>query len=462
MPTIDRLNGVLSSAMSTIDGIAKCTISAVNGALLAAFSTISGIANAGAQSNIITGTISTAIFGRGVELQRGRYIYFLGQLSNADNQTMTTIGVTQTGATLTTSSSTTAVFNGTADFDPYARGQAGGIARLTDTKAVMVAPIVGTGNEFKICTYTGGTSNVSVDFSVNDGDTANYVDRQPNFAVINVSGDVYTIASVGLTRGGAFPYARVWDLDLSSQTITSRGILYPMGTSGSGNGQQQLVNLGTVGGNKCFAIFYAKSATSTGVLYYAVYEYNTSTNTLVETIGDTLYKSGSNHLTADIPWSIEDGKGVLAYLDRVNNDTEITTCIYNGSTLTIGTPGSFGDSNRKGLDISIIKYYNGCQNSTTEYIMCVGLWDSGVRSGECVVFPVYYDPSTNLWNVSKFDGADSDIVLDDPSNPTSGRNVVAPLIGQTDTGNGALVTCLRTAGNTSFRGVSMNNFEITN
>jgi len=423
---------------------------------------IDAISGAGTQSNIITGTSSTAIFGRGVQLQRGRYVYFMGQLSNADNQTMTATGVTQTGATLTTSSSPTAVFNGTADFDPYARGQAGGIARLTDTKAVMIAPIFGTGNEFKICTYTGGTSNVSVDFSVNDGDSANYVDRQPNFAVINVSGDVYTIASVGLTRGGAFPYARVWDLDLSSQSITPRGILYPMGTSGSGNGQQQLVNLGTVNGKKCFAIFYAKSASSTGVLYYAVYEYDTSTNTLVEAIGDTLYKSGSNHITGDRPWSIEDGKGVLAYLDRVAYDTEVTTCIYNGSTLTIGTPGSFGNVNVRGLDIEIVKYYNGSEDSTTEYIMCVGLWESSVRSGEVIVFPAVYDPVANTWDVSKFDTADSDLVIDDPSNPTASRPIVAPMIGQVDTDNGAIVTCLRTLGNTSFRGVSMNNFEIEN
>ena len=427
---------------------------------------ISGITNAGTQSNIITGGNDANINGRGVELQLGRYVYILAQAGNADDQDLTAIGVTQSGSTLTTSSSssTTAVFNGTADFDPYARGQAFGMIRLTDSKCVMICPEVGTGNVFKVCTYNGGTNNVTIDFTVNDGDTNNYIDRLPKFAVINnPSANVYTIASVGLTKAGAFPYARVWDLDISSQTVTSRGILYPMGTSGSGNGMSQLVNLGTVGGKHCFAIFYAKAATATGVLYYAVYEYNASTNTLVEAIGDTLYKSGSNHLMGDIPWSIEDGKAPLMYLDRINYDVELTTCIWNGTTLTVGTPSSFGDTNKRGLEHALRKYYNGEEDSKTEYILGTAFWSSGSSTGDVQVFPVYYDSSANTWDVSKFDSSDSDIVLEDASNPTSGHSMRQIFVGQVDTDHGIALSAFRTQGiGTQFRGVAMNNFEITN
>lgn len=426
--------------------------------------TISAIAEVtSTQSNIITGTSNSSIHSRGVELMRGRYVYSFYQAANADNQPMLARGITQSGATLTNSASTTTVFVNNADYDPYARGQAGGICRLSDTQCVMIAPAVGVGNVFKVCTYDGGTNNVSIDFTVNDGDTSNYVDREPNFAVINSpSQNVYTIASVGLTRSGAFPYARVWDLNIDDETITSRGILYPMGTSGSGNGQQQLVNLGTVGGKHCFAIFYAKSTSGSGVLYYAVYEYNSSTNTLVEVVGDTLYKSGSNHCTADIPWTIEDGKGILMYLDRVNFDTEITTCIWNGTTLTIGTPSTFGDTNKKGLEHTIRKYYNNCEESATQYLLGVGFWNSGTDTGDFMLFPAVYNPTANTWDVSEFNTANAQIIINDPSNPTSGRSLKAPLIAQADKDNGAVISALRTSANTSFRGVTQNSFTITN
>ena len=423
---------------------------------------LNGISAIGTKTDIITGTSSTAIFGRGTELQRGRYVYFLGQASNADNQTMTARGITQSGATLSNSASSTIIFNNTADFDPYGRGQAGGILRLNDSQCIMVAPIVGTGNVFNICTYDGGTNNISIDFTINDGDTNNYIDRQPNFALLKVTGSVYTIASVGLTKGGAFPYARVWDLDTSAQTITPRGILYPMGTSGSGNGQQQLVNLGVVNGLYCFAIFYAKSAMSTGPLYYAVYEYNSSTNTLTEAIGDTLYKSGSNRLEVDIPWFIENGKAPIMYLDTVNFDTEITTCIYDGSTFTIGATSSYGGTLKKGLFTAIRKYYDGTDDSKTQYIISASLWNSSFASGDVYVFPAYYDPSTNTWDVSKFDTTDSKIILEDETNPSSGAPINCLFIGQVDVDNGAVVGGVRTGGNTSFRGVRQNNFTISN
>ena len=462
MANIGSISGVLASAISSIDGIAKSAISAVNGALLAAASTLSGIASVGTKTDTITGGSSTAIFGRGTELQLGRYVYFFGQASNADNQTMTARGISQTTSTLSNSASTTAIFAGTADFDPYARGQAGGICRLNDNQCVMVAPEVGTGNVFKICTYNGGANNISIDFTVNDGDTNNYIDRQPNFAVINEpSANVYTIASVGLTKPGAFPYARVWDLDIDAQTITSRGILYPMGTSGSGNGQQQLVNLGTVGGKHCFAIFYAKSASSAGVLYYAVYEYNSSTNTLVEVVGDTLYKSGVNRFEVDIPWSIEDGKAPIMYLDQVNFDTEIATCTWNGTAFTVGAASSYGSSLKKGLFTAIRKYYDGTEDSKTQYLISAALWDSSSASGDVYIFPAYYNLSTNTWDVSKFDTADSKIILEDESNPTGGAPFNCLFVGQADNQNGAVVGSLRTGGNTSFRGTRQNNFTIT-
>lgn len=425
---------------------------------------ISGIANAGTQSNIITGDNDANINGRGVELQLGRYVYIFAQAGNADNQDLVARGITQVGSTLTNSANTPKIFDGTADFDPYARGQAFGMIRLTDSKCVMMCAEVGTGNVFKVCTYNGGTNNVTIDFTVNDGDTNNYIDRLPRFAVINnPSANVYTIASTGLTKAGAFPYARVWDLDIDNQTVTSRGILYPMGTSGSGNGQNQLVNLGTVGGKHCFAIFYAKATTSAGVLYYAVYEYNASTNTLVEAIGDTLYASGSRQPMGDVPWGIEDGRAPFMCLDRVNYDVELTTCIWNGSTLTVGTPASFGNSSRRGLEHNLRKYYNGQEDSKTQYIMGVSFWESGSSTGDVEVFPVYYNSSANTWDVSKYNSSDSDIVLEDSTNPTSGHPMRQIFIGQADEDHGAAMSAYRSMGaGPAFRGAVMNNFEITN
>ena len=426
--------------------------------------TLDGVSNAGTQSLVITNDNDTNINGRGVELQRGRYIYITAQASNADNQDINAIGVTQSGATLTTSSSQTLVFNANADLDPYARGQAFGLCRLTDSKFFIVSPAVGLGNIFKVCSYTGGTSNVSVDFTVSDSDTNNYIDRLPNFTVLKENGSVYTIASVGLTKAGAFPYARVWDLDISAQSITPRGILYPMGTSGSGNGMTQLVNLGVVGGKHCFAIFYAKQATSTGVLYYAVYEYNSSTNTLTEVVGDTLYKSGSNHINGDIPWSIEDGQGILMYLDRVAYDCEITTVGWNGTSVTIGTPSGFGDSSRRGLEHTIRKYYDGCEDSKTEYLIGTSFWNSGTaHTGDMEVFPATYDPDANTWDVSKYNTSDSVIVIQDPTNPSSGHPTRQVFVGQADKDNGVALATQRTQGaGTAVRGARMNKFEIDN
>lgn len=442
-------------------GTALGILALAGAALAVTIYTISAIASSGTQSNIITGSI-VASWGQGVELQRGRYVYSLFQAANADNQTMTARGITQSGTTLTNSASSTTIFNGTADFDPYARGQAAGIVRLNDTQVAMIAPIVGTGNEFKICTYDGGTNNITIDFSVNDGDTNNYIDRGPQFSVINKpSANVYTIAGTGITKPNAYPYVRIWDLDTDAETITSRGILYPMGTSGTGNGFTQLVNLGVVGGKYCFAIFYAKGVTATGPLYYAVYEYNSSTNTLVEVVGDTLYRSGSAYIRVNIPWEIDDGRGALMYFDWVNYDVEITTCIWDGTTFTIGTPSTFGDTNKRGLDYTISRYYDGQGDSKTQYIICAGFWNSGANSGDAMLFPAFYDFDTNTWDVSKFDTADSEIVIEDPGTPSNSSRVLKPYIGLADKDNGAVITITFRADGT-FRGVTQNNFTTTN
>ena len=60
-----------------------------------AASTLTAISGSGTQQNIITGTNDSNINGRGVELKRGRYVYIIAQAGNADNQTMTAIGISQ-------------------------------------------------------------------------------------------------------------------------------------------------------------------------------------------------------------------------------------------------------------------------------------------------------------------------------------------------------------------------------
>lgn len=466
MANLGSISGVLASAISSIDGIAKCAISAVNGAVLLASSTLSAIASVGTQQNVLTGFNNNQTNQWPLELKRGRYISSLGQATNADNQDWIVTGLTQSGSTLTTSATPLVAFNGTADFDPYGRGQAAGICRLTDEKFFMVSPDTSVGNVFKICTYTGGTSNVTIDFTINDGDTANFIDRGTQFIVINEpSANVYTLAATGLTRPGAFPYARVYDLDISSQTITQRGILYPKGTSGSGNGGAHIFNLGEVGGKKCFGtIYFTGGGTSTGLVHYAVYEYNTSTNTLVEVVGDTLFKSGTNqdsfYFFTDF---ITNGRGLFAFHDRVTNISQINGVIWDGTTFTVGTAATFGSASKQPLRMGVRKYYDGCADSTTQFLLAGGLFNSGSDTGDFILFPATYDASANTWDVSKFDTADSKVVLVDPSNPTSsdpyrGYNLIAQL----DKDNGAMLTAMITRANTSFRGTIANTFTTTN
>jgi hypothetical protein len=428
---------------------------------------LSSIASVGTQQNTITGSNSTNKNAWNLELKRGRYITSVGQDTSGDNQDWIATGLTQSSGTLTTSSSTTVVFDNTADFDPYARGQAGGMVRLTDEKFVMISPDVSVGNVFKVCTYTGGTSNVTIDFTINDGDTTNFIDRGTQFIVINEpSANVYTLAATGLTRAGAFPYVRVYDLDISGQTVTQRGILYPRGTSGTGHGGAKMANLGEVGGKKCFASFYLTGGSSfSGLLHFAVYEYNTSTNTLVEVVGDTVYKTGTNqdskYYFSD---SITDGTGLIGYFDRVANVANIAGCKWDGTTFTVGTNATFGtNGSKQPLAMGIRKYFNGESDSTTEFIMSGGFFNSGSNTGDMDIFPAVYDPSANTWDVSKFDTTDSKIIIEDPSNPTLGNPFRGEnLIVQEDKDNGAILTSLVTRGNTSFRGTVANTFTTTN
>lgn len=427
--------------------------------------TLSAISGKGTEEQIVTaaiqGTSGNAQCGGAVELQLGRYVAYHGQLANADNQNVRCNGVTQSGSTLTLSTSQQDIFNGTADLDPYGRGQACGAVALNSTQCLIVAPEVGTGNVFKLVEYTGGTSNLSIASTFNDGDTTNYVDRFPRFAVLASSGSVYTVASTGLTRSNASPYARVWDIDVSAGTATSRGILYPQGVAGPGAAQTELVELGTVDGKECFAIFYGKSTAGYGVLYYAVYEYNTATNTLVEVVGDTLYQSGSNQCVTDFQYKIEDGIGLIAYIEN-NAATHVAGCTYDGTTFTVGTRASIGSSGNQVHFPSLRPYYNGSENSTTQFIMGVALnRNSSSAPKKYNVFPVDYDKGANTFDLTEFNGANSEDVLLDASN-TSGTGGIQDraFIGQQDSDNGTMMGVQRDLVGT-FRGIKGNSFEMT-
>lgn len=427
--------------------------------------TLSSISGKGTEQQIVTGgtqgTSGNPQAGGAVELQLGRYVAYHGQLANADNQSVRCNGITQSGSTLTLSTSQQSIFNGTADLDPYARGQAVGAVALNSTQCLIVAPEVGTGNVFKLVEYTGGTSNLSIASTFNDGDTSNYVDRFPRFKVIASSGSVYTVASTGLTRSGAYPYARVWDIDTSAGSATSRGILYPQGVVGGGAAQTELVKLGTVDGKECFAIFYGKSTAGYGVLYYAVYEYNTSTNTLVEAVGDTLYQSGSNQCVTDFQHEMEDGIGLISYIEN-NAAGHVAGCTYDGTTFTVGTRASIGSGSNQVHWPAIRPYYNGSENSKTQFIMGVALnRNSNTAPKKFNVFPIEYDKDANTFDLTEFNGANSEDVLLDTSNTTGTGGVQGRLfIGQQDNENGAAMGVQRDLVGT-FRGVKGNSFEIT-
>ncbi len=435
--------------------------------ILDTISQLVAIKSSGTFNDVITpaiqGASGNANMGMPVELQLGRYISFNGQLSNADNQTVLARGVSQSDLTLTTSTSTTTIFNGTADLDPYARGQAMASCRLNDSQALVCAPIVGTGNVFNVVTYNGGSSNVTLDLTFNDGDTTNYIDRFPKFYVLKVTGSVYTVASTGLSRSGAFPYARVWDIDISgSGSATARGILYPMGTSGSGNGIGNIVPLGTVGSKECFALFYPKSASSAGVLYYAVYEYNTSTNTLVEVVGDTLYESGSNLMSGNVRDKIEDGKGIVLFI-KSQVEGNVASCRWDGSTFTVDSKATFGSASPSAVRMpGISPYYNGQENSTTQFIIGTGV-NNGVSgtTAKFNVFPVNYDSTSNTFDTSEFNTSNSLDVLTDSGTTTGFSGALYnPLIARQDDEYGAVLVDYRDFGGT-FRGSRCNTFKMT-
>ena len=95
--------------------------------------------------------------------------------------------------------------------------------------------------------------------------------------------------------------------------------------------------------------------------------------------------------------------------------------------------------------------------------MAVGFWSSGSDTGDVEVFPVTYNPTANTWDVSNYNSANADILLEDTTNPTSGHPMRQIFIGQVDKDHGAALSAYRTQGSgTTFRGAVMNNFEITN
>ncbi len=433
--------------------------------ILDSISELIAIISKGTYNDVITsgiqGTSGNASCGITVQLDLGKYVTFNGQLTTANNQNVLGVGITQSDLTLTTSSSVLSVYPGTADLDPYARGQALGACKLNSNQVLVCCPDVGVGNVFKVLTYSGGTNALSIDSTFNDGDTSNYVDRFPNFQLLKVSGTVYTVASTGLSKAGAFPYARVWDIDISgSGSAISRGIIYPMGTSGSGNGKTNLCYLGTVGSNECFAIFYAKSTSGSGVAYYAVYEYSTSTNTLVEAIGDTLYRSGSNSFEGFVPFKIEDGRGLVMYVE--NSQGYLAGAIYDGTTFSVGSASVWGTASDEVRFPGICPYYNGQENSTSQFIIGNGV-NSNVsgQKAKFNVFPVSYNTASNQFNTSDYNGSDSEDVLEDSNTTTTFSGAIHnPFIGTQSTEYGAVVTTYRDSVGT-FRGTRANSFKMS-
>ena len=71
--------------------------------------TLSAISGKGTEEQIVTaaiqGTSGNSQCGGAVELQLGRYVAYHGQLANSDNQNVRCNGITQSGSTLTLSTS---------------------------------------------------------------------------------------------------------------------------------------------------------------------------------------------------------------------------------------------------------------------------------------------------------------------------------------------------------------------
>ena len=115
------------------------------------------------------------------------------------------------------------------------------------------------------------------------------------------------------------------------------------------------------------------------------------------------------------------------------------------------------------MRLAIRKYFDGISDSETQFLIGGGLFSSGSDTGDFILFPATYNPSTNTWDVSKFDTSDSKVVLQDPSNPTTSDSYRGyNLITQVDKDNGAMLTAMITRANTSFRGTIANTFTTTN
>ena len=57
-----------------------------------------------------------------------------------------------------------------------------------------------------------------------------------------------------------------------------------------------------------------------------------------------------------------------------------------------------------------------------------------------------YNPTANTWDVSNYNSANADILLEDTTNPTSGHPMRQIFIGQVDKDHGAALSAYRTQG----------------
>ena len=111
---------------------------------------------------------------------------------------------------------------------------------------------------------------------------------------------------------------------------------------------------------------------------------------------------------------------------------------------------------------AISAYYNGQENSTSQFIIGTGVNNNvSGTTAKFNVFPVNYDASTNTFDTSEFNTANSlDVLTDSGTTTTFSGGLYSTLIGRQNDEYGAVVVDYRDSVGT-FRGIRANTFQMS-
>ena len=140
----------------------------------------------------------------------------------------------------------------------------------------------------------------------------------------------------------------------------------------------------------------------------------------------------------------------------------LASCRWDGSTFTVDSQSTFGSSSPAATRMPGIRpYFNGNENSTTQFIVGTGINQNvSGTTAKFNIFPANYNFSTNTFDTSEFNTANSLDVLTDSGTTTTYSGVVYnPIIVQQDEDFCAVIVDYRDSVGT-YRGSRSNAFKI--